>query len=137
MLLKNEICVENYLNQKYPMLMVDEVLEYSGDFIEVQTSFIKDMKITNGQLSSWMLLEAAGQAAELMWRLNGVYGECYLAKCDNVWGLKSGSLYNKHEYIITAKKKVDFDNFYMTSVKLYYEQNECVSGYITHFFSKK
>lgn len=135
--LKNKFVVEDFLKQRYPMLMVGEVIEFDGNCIKAYSAFGENSKATNGKLSSWMILEAAGQVAELMWRLSGLKEECYLAKMDKIVGLQKDNFHYEREYMIIAQKAMVFGNLYKSSITFFYDENTYMNGEIVHCFSKK
>ena len=137
MLLKNNISIEKYLPQRQPMLMLDKVSDYSNDNIKVISAlshlFSEKCKI----IMPWMILESIGQTAELLWRLNGMDGSCYLAKVENFSGFPSNLYFKGNDYFITAEKNTVFNNLCLSYVRFNYGNEQYASANITHYFEKK
>ena len=134
MLLNNNIVIESILHQRYPMLMLDRVIDISEGKIDVKPKLEGFYAEKEYAFYRWMMLESMGQAAELLWRLKGVEGKGYLTSVEDYINFPSKLELHAYDFHIIAEEKNTFNHFYQSIIRFIYNDNQFASVRVTHYF---
>ncbi|MEY9975859.1 hypothetical protein [Lysinibacillus sp. RC79] len=121
--------------QREPMLMIESIQKLDLNTLIAIPNYdeiwVNDDKVSMVSI----VLEAMGQSAEILWRLNGLNGKAYLSKIENVEFSFFG-LFPSDGVKIRAEIVSSFGSFKKSKIVYEYKDKALLSIQTIHFFNK-
>ncbi|MGE7841719.1 hypothetical protein ACQKNX_13085 [Lysinibacillus sp. NPDC093712] len=114
--------------------MIESILKLDLNVLIAVPSYDEIWTTDNKVSLISIVLEAMGQAAEILWRLNGFKGKAYLAMIDKV-EIDSLDLLPREDVKIKAQILSSFGNFKKSKIFYEYKEKKILSIETTHFFN--
>ncbi len=130
----NRDSLKSFLIQREPMLMIESIQKLDLNVLIAVPSYDEIWMTDNKVSLISIVLEAMGQAAEILWRLNGLKGKAYLAMIDKV-EIDSLDLLPREDVKIKAQILSSFGNFKKSKIIYEYKEKKILSIETTHFFN--
>lgn len=122
------------LQQRDPLLMIEEVAEHAdGEYLLAIPRLPAYWGAHSQAYTPTLLLEAMGQAAELLWRLSGASGKGYLTRVER-FDLLDEDLTADTGEIIRAQRDSRFGKLYKATVTCTRGNTLLASVVLTHYF---